>query len=87
MTKAGISLEGAEIVIPWFPCKHCAWLIVDSGVKRIVSHLEMLVLGNGNDYGFEIAQEMLEKNGIELLAYEGKIGGIEHLFRGKKWNP
>ena len=87
ITREGISLEGATMVIPWFPCKHCAWLIADSGIVRIVSHLEMLILGNGDDYGFEIAQKMLLKNGIELLAYQGKIGDCEHLFRGKLWNP
>ena len=86
-TNIGLSLKGSTMYLPWFPCDRCAWLISGSGIERLISHKQMLELGNGDQYGFEVAYQMLKEAGIKMLMYDGKIGGVKHLFRGKVWEP
>ena len=64
--RAGVSVEGACMFIPWFPCTDCARAIVQSGISRLVALMPDLADARwGAD--FEIALGMFAEAGVEVV--------------------
>ena len=80
--------EGAVMYMPWVPCDPCAQDIIGAGISMIIGHRDM-ILKTPNDWreGIERALARLKRCGVGLYMYDGKIGNVKGLFRGKEWEP
>lgn len=80
--------NGAVMYMPWVPCENCARAIVGAGIERIIGHRDM-ILKTPNDWWGDIgpALALLKRCGVGLYMYDGKIGNVKGLFRGKEWEP
>lgn len=69
--RVGVSLRGATMYLPWFPCPDCARAIVQSGVKTLVA-----VEPDHSDprwgEGFPVADGILRECGVEIRWYQTK---------------
>ena len=65
--KYNLPLEGNIIVVTQFPCKHCAILIIKSGISKVVTYRREVVGDNWND---EISHRLFRKYRIEVETYE-----------------
>jgi dCMP deaminase len=63
--KLGISIDGATLYCKMTPCRTCAMLIINSGIKRVVCEKKY-------HKGLE-SEEMFKKVGIELVFFEDEI--------------
>lgn len=84
----GIDIRGATMVANWVACPDCAKAIVLCGVADVVCHKECMDRTPERwkemvDLGLEI----LEKNGVRVHYWSGKIGDIENLNNGEIWYP
>ena len=66
LIQAGRLAEGATMYLNGFPCKICARLIVNAGIKRLVMR---------GGYSDEEGLEILKKAFIEMIHLEGKGEG------------
>lgn len=86
--KNGVKTEGLIMVCPWAPCADCARAIIQSGVKKLVTHKQAYELSPERwKKDIDFALEMLHEAGVEVLMYDGKIGAKELLHSGKLWSP
>lgn len=80
--------ECSHMYMPWVPCTECAKAIIDSGIEKLVGHKQMIMKTPERwRESTEYALELLRKCGVELLMYDGKIGGCQSLFNGEVWEP
>ncbi len=86
--KKGLKVEGLTMVMPWVPCFPCANAIIYPGITTLVCHKQM-VDRTPQDWVPELekAVRLLHLNGINILAYDGKIGNCEGFMRREKWKP
>lgn len=63
--RKGIALEGATIYVRMTPCRTCAMLIINTGIKRVVCEKKYHV-------GAE-SEEMFKKVGIELKYFSEDV--------------
>ena len=86
--KNGRSIKNHVMYMPWIPCVSCAKEIIDSGIKKMISHEEMIM--NTPERWQEDtnrAVDLLQKCNVELFMYSGKIGTVKSLFNGSEWYP
>lgn len=86
--RYGVGTEGKTMYMPWVPCTQCALAIIDSGIGKLVMH-KSLVVKTPEKWrkSTSNALELLERCGVETLAYDGAIGGVLHRFYGREWEP
>lgn len=80
--------KGAVMYMPWVPCTDCAKAIIDSGIKTLIGHKELIMKTperwhESTDY----ALQLLDMCDVERFMYEGKIGNVTHLFNTETWEP
>lgn len=63
--KLGIALEGATLYCKMTPCRTCAMLIINCGIKRVVCEKKYR--------GGEESEEMFKKVGIEIEFFDDSI--------------
>ena len=69
--KIGVSLMGATIYMSsWFPCDNCAKVIIESGIRTLVTPDE-LNLPENSFYNFRLAERMLRGAGVEIIVDKG----------------
>jgi dCMP deaminase len=63
--KAGISLKGCSIYVPWFPCGECAKAIIQSGITELIAYEPDF---NDQKWGRDFIRviEMLSESGISV---------------------
>lgn len=86
--KQGISLEESIMCMPWLPCTPCSHAVIGSGIKKLVGHKQMIL--QTSDYWYDkmdLSLDLLHEAGIEVLMYDGKIGGTKGLLVGEYWDP
>lgn len=61
----GKSTDGCTMVLPWFPCAHCARAISQAGIKRVVAPYPDVT---DSVWGaeFKTALRILEKTGVRF---------------------
>lgn len=70
----GKSLKGATIYCNLHPCYHCANLLINAGVTRVVCP-PMVVEPEGEEiYFFDVAQEVMLEAGIEISEIPNEDG-------------
>lgn len=85
--KLGIKTEGLTMVCSWATCSDCAQAIIQSGIVRLVTHQQALEKSGEWREDIDLAFSMLREAGIELIIYDGKIGGVKIRRNGIKWEP
>lgn len=63
--RAGVSLDGCTMYIPWFPCMDCARAIVQSGIRRLVAAKPQLRDEQWSEH-FTAAMELFEEIKFEV---------------------
>jgi dCMP deaminase len=86
--RYGIATAGMYMVCPWASCPDCARAIVKSGISKLIGHKQALdrTPERWKD-DVALGLEILAGGGVEYLPYDGKIGGVEILFDGQRWQP
>ncbi|MDW8106913.1 MAG: cytidine/deoxycytidylate deaminase family protein [Armatimonadota bacterium] len=65
----GVSTRGATIYVTHQPCSHCAKMIINAGIQRVVFE---------GDYPDEFALELFAEAGVQLARYDnGRIIPID----------
>lgn len=85
--KSGIKIEGLTMVSPWATCTECAWAIIQSGIKRLVTHKQALDRSTHWQEDIDFAFGMLREAGVEIVIFDGKIGIGKILRSGEYWEP
>ncbi len=68
--RRGIALEGATLYCRMTPCRTCAMLIINCGIKRVVCERKYHAGGESEEL-FELANIQLEFFHQEIQQYEG----------------
>jgi len=85
----GLQLRGATMYYTWTPCTNCAELIINTGIKRVVTHnycdnwySEKLTDNKRIDWGNSIkaALTLLEKCGVKYECLDVPLRNIEIIF-------
>lgn len=86
--RLGIKTAGLTMVAPWVACADCARAIVESGVMQVICH-KACMERNRPDWKemVDTGLEILCRGGVELIIWDGVIGGITNLNGGKIWHP
>jgi dCMP deaminase len=63
--RAGISLSGTRMYVPWFPCVDCARAIVQAGIVELIA-IEPDMGDPQWGEGFGVSIEMLTEAGIKV---------------------
>jgi dCMP deaminase len=86
--KAGIKTEGLTMVAPWVACEDCARAIVLAGISQVICHKQCQDRNRPDWKGaVDTGLEILNRGGVELVVWDGKVGGIENLNNGNVWYP
>jgi dCMP deaminase len=86
--RRGNATENATLYCPWAACTFCARSIIQSGVKKVITH-KALMQQSHMKWPDEIAKamQMFQEAGVEFFEFDGEIGRVEHMFNGKIWSP
>ena len=71
VARNGKSTKDAVMYMPWVPCVPCANAIIDSGIKKLIGHKEMIMMTPERWWestGEAIGQ--LKKCGVEMCMYD-----------------
>lgn len=86
----GVSAKGCTLYCPWLSCSHCAKMIIQTGIKRVV--IDINHPGNNPNIAskewqesMEIAKEMFTETGVTVVEYKGPIIKFQGLFRGEEY--
>jgi dCMP deaminase len=67
--RAGISIDGCAMYVPWFPCMECARAIVQSGIATLVAYRPDVSHPTwGEDFRLSIT--LFEETGVKVRFYE-----------------
>lgn len=84
--RCGYSTDRAIMYCPWFACSECAKAIVFSGIKTVVGHKQRMDLTSDRwKANVDAALKYLEDCGVNLMFFDGPIGGPEIIVEGQKW--
>ena len=76
------------MVCPWAACSDCARAIIQSGVKKLVTHKQA---GDRSPpfwkEEIKVAFEMLNEAKVEIVLFDGKVDGPEVRHSGEVWTP
>ena len=68
----GLSLEGAELYLEWFPCVDCAQAIIQSGIEWVFAAPVEASKDSGWYDELLVAHEMLLEAGVKLETWDAK---------------
>lgn len=83
--RHGMSTHGASLYCPFYACSECAKAIIQSGVKRVVGHAQLMALASEHTTWVEsivCAWNMLHEAGVQCDLYDGTVG-ITTRFNGQ----
>lgn len=86
--RSGKSTYGTVMYMPWVPCTPCAKAIIDSGVRTLIGHKQMIMKTTERWWeSTDYALDLLSQAGVEKYMVDGEIGGVSALFNGEEWFP
>ncbi len=85
--RKGIKTEGLTMVCPWATCSDCAQAIIQTGIKKLVTHKQALERSGHWEENIELAFSMLREAGVEIIIFDGKINAGKILRSGEYWEP
>lgn len=83
----GISTSETVMVCPYFACTECSRAIVQSGIKVVVGHKQIIDMAPEMwKDSIRIGREIFDSAGVVYCEYDGKIESkVPILFGGKLW--
>ncbi len=89
------SLNGCTLYVNLLPCSDCARGIIQSGIKRVVTHEQGYLaflksrgeMPNIWSSDFEMVNDMLRAGGVESEWFNGPIVGVSAFFSGTHLDP
>lgn len=86
--KRGVKTNGLIMVCPWALCADCARAIIQSGIKLLVTHKQAYDRSPERwREQIDRALQMLKEAKVEVIMYDGKIGGVTNRHNGELWEP
>lgn len=87
--RGGLWTEGATLVGNWAACTDCARAIVEAGIVRLIRHVvEDEAATPGWEESLRLADEILIRNGVEIINVTGPIHGAPKVLRaGEYFDP
>lgn len=85
--RLGIKTKGLTMVCPWAACSDCAQAIIQTGIKRLVTHKQALNRSGDLQKDIELAFAMLREAGVKIIVFDGKIEVGRILRSGEFWEP
>ena len=70
--RRGLSTKGCRMYVTWCPCDKCALVIVQSGIKEVISHKENPVPESWAP-AVELAKDMLSEGGVIYREWSGRL--------------
>ena len=73
--RAGVKTAALTMVCGWATCGECAQAIIQSGLKRLVTHKQ--TMDASGDFWMpevELGLSLLREAGIEIIIHDGKVG-------------
>lgn len=90
-SRIGISVRGCDIYVFWRPCLSCARLIVQSGIKSVISYKQFpgntVECSDHWDGNMNMATDMLQEAGVEFRYFDGPLLGMRGVYNGCDWTP
>jgi len=84
----GVCTKGLTMVANWVACPDCARGIVLAGIRRVVCHKQCMDRTPPRwKEMIDLGLEMCEKNGVEVVQWDGLVEGIFNLNNGETWQP
>ena len=83
--KHGKKVNGATLYCPFYACSECAKAIIQSGVKKVVGHAQLMALASDHTTWVQSiidAWDMMHEAGVECVLYDGTVG-ITTRFNGQ----
>ena len=86
--KHGLSTEGMWMAANWVACPDCARAIVLAGITRVFTHKQCQDRTPERwDEMVSAGLDILRWGGVEVVLFDGKIGGVDNLNNGEIWYP
>jgi deoxycytidylate deaminase len=84
--REGIKTEGLTMVMAWLPCIPCANSIISAGIEQLICHKQMIERTKEKwQEELKEAVKIMKEAGIEIIAYDGKVGAKAYMHR-KEWD-
>jgi dCMP deaminase len=87
--RVGIQTKGKVMYAPWLACSDCAQAIIQSGIKSVIGHKQ--IVDKTPDYWLKsvtAGAKMMMEAGVEVYLVDCKIGeGLAVRFNGEIWRP
>jgi dCMP deaminase len=83
--RRGRCTKGEVMVSPWAACADCARAIVQAGVRKLITQRH-----DDEDRwkaSIDVAFTILAEGGVDVVFFEGKVGGSPIRRDGKLWQP
>lgn len=83
-------LDNWTLVCPWAACTDCAKEIIAAGITTLVTHKQAHDRTPPGSVWFDeiiVAHQMLREAGVEVISYDGKVGGPPVRHSGVIWTP
>ena len=85
--RAGIKTAGLTMVCGWATCSECAQAIIQSGIKRLVTHKQAMNRSDDWMPEVELGLLLLREAGIEVVIYDGTVGAPPIRRHMQVWEP
>ena len=86
--RKGVRCAGLTMVAPWAACTECARSLVASGISRLVRHKQASDRSPERWIdSIKQADEILDAGGVEIVDYDGSLGGVEIWHCEELWIP
>jgi deoxycytidylate deaminase len=86
--RKGIKTEGLTLVANWVACPDCARAIVLAGIETVVCHWECQQ--RTPERWFDLVatgMDIMTHGGVNIIQWEGKVGGVHNINNGELWAP
>ena len=88
MAAKGVRTLDATIVCTWFPCAECARAVVQSGITRLVHHMDAYDRSpDAWKESHKASELILKAGGVQVVDIQGTLGAPAILHCGKTWAP
>jgi len=74
--RHGINTKGTVLYCPFYACAECAKAIIQSGIKKVVGHAQMMILASSHTQWVEAVMmgwSMLHEAGVSCVLFDGVI--------------
>lgn len=90
--EIGVVTKNTYLYCPWVACPNCAQNIIQTGIKRVVGHKNILdQMSERWKIRVEFGLSLLKEAGVRVVLWEGKVfkekDNFSILFDGKQFFP